>query len=84
MERLKIFIVESVGLNGIKQWKNNTHGSKVSKMSLEYMCQNCEVRLDPLMTKHEAHYFLKAGCPMCHQRSWVLVEGLIKEGRFEQ
>ena len=44
-------------------------------MALEYMCQNCEVRLDPLMTKKEVDYFLKAGCPMCHHRSWVLVEG---------
>ena len=49
-------------------------------MGLEYMCQNCGVRLDPLMTKKEADYFLKAGCPMCHHRSWVLVEGLMDRG----
>ncbi len=52
-------------------------------MSLEYMCQNCGVRLDPLMSKEEAEYFLKAGCPMCHQGSWVLVEGLIKAGDLQ-
>ena len=44
-------------------------------MGLEYMCQNCEIRLDPHMTKHECDYFLKAGCPICHHNSWVLVEG---------
>lgn len=48
-------------------------------MSLEYMCSNCGVRLDPTMTKEEATYFLNGGCPLCHLNSWVLVEGTFKE-----
>ena len=44
-------------------------------MSLEYQCKNCEVRLDPHMTKEEADYFLKAGCPLCHHNAWQIVEG---------
>jgi hypothetical protein len=52
---------------------------EANKMGLEYMCQNCGVRLDPLMTKEEADFFLKAGCPMCHQTAWVLVEGNFAE-----
>jgi hypothetical protein len=49
------------------------------RMSLEYMCQNCGVRLDPLMTKNEAQYFMVNGCPMCHINQWVLVEGIYDE-----
>ena len=48
-------------------------------MTLEYECQNCKIRLDPNMTKQEADYFLRAGCPLCHQNSWVLVEGTFTE-----
>jgi Zn finger protein HypA/HybF involved in hydrogenase expression len=45
-------------------------------MSLEYECKNCKIRLDPLMTKDEADYFLKMGCPMCHHNAWQIVEGI--------
>jgi DNA-directed RNA polymerase subunit RPC12/RpoP len=48
-------------------------------MGLEYMCQNCGVRLDPLMTKDEAQYFMVHGCPMCDHNSWVIVEGIYDE-----
>ena len=45
------------------------------------MCINCEIRLDPYMTKEEIEPFLKAGCPLCnHFDCWRLVEGkLLKE-----
>ena len=45
-------------------------------MSLEYMCQKCNIRLDPLMSKEEADFYLKGGCPFCGLNQWVLVEGL--------
>lgn len=48
-------------------------------MSLEYECKNCQVRLDPLMSKEEADYFLNAGCPICHQNCWQIVEGIYEQ-----
>jgi Zn finger protein HypA/HybF involved in hydrogenase expression len=50
-------------------------------MSLEIMCQKCKCRLDPLMTRSEADYFILSGCPMCHQKAWVIVEGIYEEVR---
>ena len=38
----------------------------------EYLCAQCGIRLDPLMTPDEAQWFFDNGCPECDANHWLI------------